>query len=177
MDHVLLAGIWGGLVAVLGAAYPEEKVSHPLYSTKNWLLAIGGLLLLVYSCLNYAFVSGSFFFILLESLVVMASLMMMANVKESLASIVLILAGVAFIAWSFFLYEDHQTIFFIVGLTGVALGYTFKMGSVKRSLALTLGSALIALFSFLGKDAVFFWLNAFFAVFSAYYLITAIRKR
>lgn len=81
MNYILLTGMWGGLVAVVGAAYPEEKVKNPLHSTKNWLLGIGAFLLLIYASLNYAFASGSFFFILLEALVVVASVMMMVDVR------------------------------------------------------------------------------------------------
>ena len=55
MNMIFLIGAWGGLVTVLGAAFPEEKVTHPIYSTKNWLLAIGALILLTYSLLNYFF--------------------------------------------------------------------------------------------------------------------------
>lgn len=176
MNYILLTGIWGGLVCVLGAAYPEEKVKSPLHSTKNWLLAVGALILTGYALLNYFFASGSVFFVLLELLVVVSAVMMMADFRDTVDTIVLAIAGVGFVVWSLFLYEGYQTIYFIAGLTGIALGYAFKMGTVKRSLALTLGSGLIAFFSYLGKDAVFMWLNVFFCLFSAYYLVKGLRK-
>lgn len=177
MDYILLTGIWGGLVTVCGAAYPEEKVSRSLYSVKNWLLAIGALILTGYACLNYFFGSGSFFFVLLEMLVIVASVMMMAELPDTTDTIVLSIAGAGFIVWSLLLYEGLQTIYFIAGLTGIALGYAFKMGSVRRSLALTLGSGLIAYFSYLGNSPVFLWLNVFFCLFSLYYLIKDLGKR
>lgn len=175
MDMIFLTGLWGGLVTVLGAACPEEKVAHPTASTKNWLLALGALILLSYAVLNYFFAEGSFFFVLLEGLVIVASVLMMTNIGDKINTIVLTLAGLGFLVWSFFLYEGLNTAYFIVGLTGVALGYALKAGTVRRFAALTLGSALIAVFSYLGGDMVFFGLNAFFALFSAYYLVKVIR--
>jgi hypothetical protein len=44
------------------------------------------------------------------------------------------------------------------------------MGTIRRVLALTLGSALIAIFSYIEASWIFFWLNVFFALFSAYYV-------
>lgn len=177
MNYILLTGLWGGLLTVLGAAYPEEKVKHPLHSTKNWLLGIGALILTGYAFLNYLFADGSFFFVLLEMLVIVASIMMMADLRDAVDAIVLSIAGAIFVVWSLFLYEGFQTIYFIVGLTGIALGYAFKMGTIKRAFALTLGSGLIAYFSYLTKTPVFLWLNVFFCLFSAYYLTRAIIRR
>ena len=174
MDYILLTGIWGGLITVLGGAYPEER-GHPIYSTKNWLLAMGALILLGYAALNYFFGGGSLFFVMLELLIIVASVMMMLDVDDKTDAIVLSIIGLGFVIWSFFLYEGLSTIYFIIGLTGVALGYALKTGTVQRFLAFTLGSVLLTAFSYLGADWVFFGLNAFFSVFSAFYLIRILR--
>lgn len=172
---ILFTGIWGGLVTVLGAAWPEEK-GAPVYSTKNWLLAVGALILLLYAVLNYFYAEGSLFFVLLEGLIIVASYMMMADYDDRVDTIVLSLAGAGFVIWSLFLYQGISTIYFIIGLTGVALGYALKTGSIQRFIAFIVGSILIAIFSYLGADWVFFGLNTFFAIFSAYYLIQILRK-
>ena len=41
------------------------------------------------------------------------------------------------------------------------------------SLILVIGAALIALFSFMEASWTYFWVNTFFAIFSAYYLVKA----
>ena len=176
MNYILLTGVWGGVVTVLGAAYPEEK-GQPIYSTKNWLLAVGALILLGYAILNYFFATGSIFFILLELLIIVVCFMMMADFSDKTDTFVLTTAGLGFVVWSLFLYEGLNTVYFIIGLTGVALGYALKTGSVQRFVAFTLGSVLIALFSYLSADWIFFGLNAFFAIFSAYYLSKILRKK
>ena len=175
MNYILLTGVWGGVVTLLGAAYPEEK-GHPIYSTKNWFLAVGALILLGYATLNYFFATGSIFFILLELLIIVASVMMMADFSDKTDTFVLTAAGLGFVVWSLFLYEGLNTVYFIIGLTGVGLGYALKTASAQRFVAFTLGSVLIAFFSYLSADWVFFGLNAFFAIFSAYYLVKILRK-
>lgn len=175
MNYIFLTGLTGALTLVLGAAWPEE-MGKPAYSTKNWFFAFGALLMLGYALLNYFFATGAVFFILLELMVIVASVLMMLDTSDRIDTIVLTISGVAFILWSLALYEGVNTIFFIVGLTGIGLGYAFDMGTVRRFLALTLGSVLIAIFSYLVKDMIFFGLNLFFAIFSAYYLAKILRK-
>lgn len=175
MDHIFLTGLTGAVTLLIGAAWPESK-GKPFYSTKDWLFACGSVLMLVYALLNYFFGTGSVFFILLELLVLVSSVMMMLDLDDRIDDIVLSIAGIGFIAWSLFLYQGLNTIFFIVGLTGIGLGYTQKTGTIRRFTALTLGSLLIAVFSYLGGDWIFFWLNAFFALFSGYYLVKVVRK-
>ncbi len=176
MDFILfLTGLTGALTLVLGAAWPEER-GKPIYSTKDWLFAFGALFMLGYAMLNYFFATGSIFFVLLELMVIVASVLMMLDTSDRIDTVVLTLSGLAFIVWSVLLYEGVNTVFFIIGLTGVSLGYAFKMGTARRFLALTMGSILIALFSYLVKDMIFFGLNSFFAIFSAYYLTKILRK-
>jgi len=131
---------------------------------------MGGLVMLTYSIFSYQ-QGGSVFFILLQGLVSVSSVMMMLNVPDKIDIPVITLSGLGLIIWSLFLFEDYSTIFFILGLSGIAMGYALKMGTVKRSLSLTLGSILIAIFSYIGGDWVFFWLNVFFSIFSGYYAI------
>ncbi|MBT7703261.1 hypothetical protein HN748_03435, partial [Candidatus Peregrinibacteria bacterium] len=60
---------------------------------------------------------------------------------------------------------------FIFGLLGIALGYALGPATKRGNIALTTGSLLIAVFSYLVADWIFFWLNTFFAIFSGYYAI------
>jgi hypothetical protein len=166
MSLTWVVGILGSLTLVVGAALPERKVVQTK-SVKNWLLAAGGLLMLVYSALNYA-AGGPIFFVFLQVLVNIASVFMMFNVSDDIDTPIMCVAGIGLIIWSLALFEGYSTIFFILGLTGIAMGYVMQTGTFRRSLALTLGSALIALFSYLSASWIFFWLNVFFALFSAY---------
>ncbi len=175
MDYICLTGLLGSLVLVTGAAWPEKKGKHtPMQSTKNWLFAIGGVLMLLYAVLGWM-VGGPIFFVFLEILVVVASVMMMGGVDDRIDTAVISLLGLAFIIWSLTLFEGYNTVFFIIGLSGVGLGYAFDMGTLRRSVALTVGSVLIALFSYIEASWIFFWLNTFFAIFSMYYVILGLK--
>jgi hypothetical protein len=172
MDYIFPTGLLGSLVLIAGAAWPEgRKKLAPVKSVKNWLFAVGALIMLTYAALGYFLTDSPVFFVFLEALVVIASVMMMLDFSDKIdLTVIAILAGI-FIIWSLYLFQDFGTIFFILGLAGVSLGYALQTGSTRRFLALTLGSALIALFSYLEASWVFFWLNVFFALFSGYYLL------
>lgn len=171
MDYIFLLGLVGSLIIVLGAAWPESKdVKRPTKSIKNWLLAIGGgCILFIYAVLNYQ-QGGSIFFVFLQALVAISSVLMMINASDKVDMIVITTIGFGLVIWSLYLFEGYNTIFFIFGLSGVGLGYALQMGTLRRSVALTLGSALVALFSYLEANWIFFWLNAFFVVFSMFYV-------
>lgn len=169
MDYNFYIGIVGSLILVTGAAWPIEKVKHPIYSKKNWLFLIGGLFMLVFSIIGYL-QGGPIFFIFLQILVAVSSILMMANAPDKVDIPIITISGLGLIIWSLYLFESYNTIFFIIGLTGIGLGYTLQMGTVRRNLALTLGSILIAVFSYIEMNWIFFWLNTFFAAFSAYYV-------
>jgi hypothetical protein len=176
MDYIFLTGLIGSLILVTGAAWPDKKgLTHPAKSFKNWLFAIGGFIMLLYAILGYL-QGGTIFFVLLQILIVISSIFMMLNTPDKIDTPIISLCGLALIIWSLYLFEGYNTIFFVLGLSGVGLGYAFKMGSFRRGLALTLGSILIAIFSFIEINWVFFWLNAFFAVFSGYYLLKSLKK-
>jgi len=170
MDYIFWVGIIGSLILVTGAGWPDKKVRHPVYSIKNWLFAIGGAGMLLYSVLNYM-EGGPVFFVILEILVVVASVLMMIGTSDRIDTPVLGISGVALIVWSLYLFEGYSTVFFILGLVGIGLGYAFEMGSIRRDVALTAGSALIAFFSYVEASWIFFWLNVFFAIFSGWYLV------
>lgn len=176
MDINFLIGLIGSLVLVTGAAWPKnESAAHPAKSIKNWLFAVGGLLMLAYAILGYMS-GGPVFFVFLEVLVVVACFLMMLNTPDSFDTPVISIVGLGFIVWSLSLFEGYNTVFFILGLTGIGLGYAFQMGTLRRDVALTAGSALIALFSYVEQSWIFFWLNVFFALFSGYYLIKGLRR-
>ena len=169
MTPIFLTGLLGSIILVLGAAWPEgSKKAHPIKSIKNWLLGIGGFVMLLYAWLGYQD-GGSVFFVFLEALIAVATILMMANVPDKWDTPIILLCSAGLIVWSLTLFEDIGTVVFILGLTGIGLGYALETGSPKRSAALTLGSALVAAFSFLEASWIFFWLNVFFALFSGYY--------
>lgn len=170
MDYIFLTGLVGSLVLVTGAAWPEIKdVKHPTKSLKNWLFALGGLIMLLYAVFGYQ-QGGPIFFVILEILVAISSILMMFNTPDKVDAPILTISSLGLIIWSLYLFEGYNTVFFILGLCGIGLGYAFQMGSLRRSVALTLGSILIALFSYIEASWIFFWLNVFFAIFSAYYV-------
>jgi hypothetical protein len=176
MDINFLTGLVGSFILVMGAAWPETKKKHPVQSTKNWLFAIGGLVMLIYAILGYQ-AGGSVFFVFLEALVAVATVLMMLKVDDRIDTPIIGLSGLGLIIWSLYLFEGYNTVFFILGLCGIGLGYAFDMDTQRRNLALTLGSILIALFSYLEASWIFFWLNTFFAIFSSFYLLKGLRKR
>jgi hypothetical protein len=177
MDYIFFTGLTGAIILVLGAAWPEsKKITHPTHSVKNWLLGLGVIPMRLYSIFGYM-QGGPIFFIFLQVLVAIASVLMMLNTDDRFDFAVITICGLGLIIWSLFLFEGLNTIFFILGLAGIGLGYSFKMGTLRRSIALMLGGALIAFFSYLEANWIFFWLNTFFCLFSAYYVLKEIRKK
>jgi hypothetical protein len=177
MDSIFLTGLLGSLVLVTGAAWPvRTDIAHPARSVKNWLFALGGLIMLIYSTLGYL-QGGPIFFVFLQVLVGISSILMMLNTPDSIDTPIITISGLGLIAWSLYLFEGFNTVFFILGLTGIGFGYAFQMGTLRRSVSLTLGSILIALFSYIGESWIFFWLNVFFAFFSAYYVYKGLNRK
>jgi hypothetical protein len=169
MSQEMMIGIIGSLVLIVGAAWPSKKVELPTQSTKNWLFAVGGLVMLTYSVMNYL-VGGSVFYIFLQLFVTVGAVLMMLNTPDKVDVPILSVLGLGFVAWSLYLFEGYNTIFFVFGLMGIAMGYAFEDGTVKRDTALTVGSFLIAGFSYMEASWIFFWLNLLFGIFSSYYL-------
>jgi len=176
-DYIFLTGLIGALVLVIGAAWPEGKdLKRPMKSTKNWFFAIGAFIMLIYSLLNYFFANGAVFFAFLQGFVIVASIMMMLNTKDKTDIIVMAIAGMGFVIWSLKLFEGYNTIIFILELVGIGLGYALQMNTIRRELALVIGSTLIATFSYMVSNWIFFWLNVFFVIFAGYYLIRLFKK-
>lgn len=176
MTLSFVIGLVGSLVLVTGAAWPIETTKVPYKSVKNRLFAIWWLIMLLYAVLGY--VSGwPVFFVFLEVLVAIASVLMMLNTNDRFDTTVLSISGAALIIRSLTLFEWYSTIIFILGLAWLGLGYAFKMNTLRRDIALMMGSAIVALFSYLEASRIFFWLNVFFALFSLYYTIQFIRKQ
>ncbi|MCD6461729.1 MAG: hypothetical protein J7L61_03195 [Thermoplasmata archaeon] len=177
MDAALLLGVLGAAVLVAGAGWPEpaERV-HPTGSVKNWLLSAGAVVMLAYAVLKYLG-GGPVFFVFLQTLVVAASILMMADVPERVNVLVIPACGILLVLWSLLLFEDYTTVLFILGLSAVGLGYVFEMATLRRSLSLTAGGVLIAVFSYLGGNWIFFWMNASFAALSGSYTLKMLLDR
>ncbi|MCF7830961.1 hypothetical protein K9M41_03145 [Candidatus Gracilibacteria bacterium] len=176
MNSLFLLGLVGALILVSGAAWPEGKdVNHPAKSVKNWLFALGALFMLTYSLLGYL-QGETIFFVLLQSLAVVASILMMLNVRDDIDTPIIAVIGLGLIVYSLYLFEGYQTVFFVLGLSGIGMGYAFQTGTIRRELALTLGSIMVAFFSYLEASMIFMWLNIFFAIFSGYYLTKSINR-
>lgn len=174
MNYVFLTGLLGSLVLVTGAALPEPKtVKHPAKSLKNWLFAIGGSVMLLYAIFGYLH-GGPIFFVILQILVAISSILMMLDTPDKIDVPIISISGLGLIIWSLYLFESYNTLFFILGLCGIGFGYAFQTGGLRRGIALTLGSVLIAIFSYIEANWIFFWLNVFFAVFSGYYVLAKI---
>jgi hypothetical protein len=171
-------GIAGALMLVAGAAYPwEGSKTHPVKSVKNWLLALGAMIMLIYAGLNYYYGIGSIFFVFLQLFIVIASILMMMKTNDIFDFTVLTIFSIVLIIWSLYLFKDYSTILFIVGLTGVGFGYAFEVGSMRRAVSLTVGSAMITVFSYLEGNMIFFGLNFFFALFSGFYVLKMLKKK
>lgn len=163
-------GILGSLVLVTGAAWPATKTtSHPARSIKNWLFATGGYIMLAYALLAYFQGTSSPLFVFLQAFVGVSTIMMLFNVRRKISLPILIATGLGFVLWSLIIAQNYSTIFFITGLTGIAIGYALIKESVWRQSSLLVGSLLIATFSYLGESWIFFWLNAFYSLFAGYY--------
>jgi len=177
MDYIFLTGLIGSLILVTGAAWPIPKgVKHPAKSFKNWLFAIGGLAMFLYAIFGYQ-QGGPIFFVMLQILVAISSVLMMLNTPDKIDIPVIAISGLGLVVWSLYLFEGYSTIFFIIGLCTIGLGYAFQMGTLRRSISLTLGSILIAVFSYIEASWIFFWLNTFFAIFSAYYVYKGLTNK
>ncbi len=176
MVDPLMVGIVGSLLLVIGAAWPEKKyIEHPKESIKNWFFLIGNSIMLLYAILQYLG-DGVIYFVLLEVLIFFATIVMMLNFPDKWKALGVGSVGSFLTIWAFFLFDEIYIIIFISGLILVGLGYVFQGNTMRRDLALTSGSLLIVVYSFIKDEWVFFWLNLFFAFFAGYYLVRKILK-
>ncbi len=175
MTIPFLTGIVGSLILVIGAAWPEKRDIAPTSSLKNWFFLIGGLVMLLYALFGY-WQGGSIFFVFLEILICVASVLMMLDTNDVFDTAILSFSGILLVIFSLFLSQKFETIIFVIGLTSISFGYAFKMQTIRREAALTLGGVLIAIFSYLVANWIFFGLNFIFALFSLWYWIKAEKK-
>lgn len=167
-------GVAASALLVAGAAWPVHAVAHPAKSVKNWLFLLGGLGMFAYSFLGYK-EGGPFFFVLLQVFITFASVLMLLNTSDKFDAPALSLCGLAMILWSLSLFEGLTTVFFILGLSAIGIGYALETGTLQRNIALTVGSILIAVFSYAEASWIFFWLNTFFALFSGAHSVQLLR--
>ncbi len=170
----LIVGIIGSIVLVVASARPSRS-KQPIHSTKNWLLAIWALIMLIYSFMFYLHWWTIFFFIL-ELLLVLASILMMLDTDDKLDTILLSIAWIGLVIWSLFIFSWYTTLIFIFWLIILSFGYVLDSQSIYRDLSLTIGSLLIVIFSYLEPNRIFFFLNLFFAIFSWYYFFLNLKK-
>ena len=177
MEPTFLTGIIGSLFLVVGVALPDRQgAAKPWLVTKNWLFVTGGVLMLGYAFLNHLD-GGSVFFVILEILIVVACVLMMLEIDDSLKAKIILACGLGLVAWSLFLFDDLHILFFIVGLVGIALGYAFRHATQRRDWAFAGGGLLVAMFSYLERDWIFFGTNLLFALFSGWQLYKKLKQR
>ena len=165
MELPFIVGLVGSAILIIGAAWPVTKSSHPALLPKNQLFFVGSACMFAYSILNY-FEGGSIFFVLLQVLIAITTILMMLNTRDSFDVPFITMAATALIVYSLYLSMGTETILFVVGLATLGIGFALTTGTLKRNAALGVGSAIIAVFSYLQVDWIFFGLNFFFAVFS-----------
>lgn len=121
-----------------------------------------------YALLNYVD-GGSIFFILLQILIGVSTVVMLLNRNDTTGAMVIAFCGGALVVYALYLFRDASTLLFVIGLCTLGVGYALNMANIWRQVVLTLGSLLIAWYSLIEGDQIFLWLNVFFALFSGYY--------
>ncbi|MDA0375965.1 MAG: hypothetical protein O3A80_01475 [bacterium] len=164
-----LIGLIGSAILIVGAAMPARTVLHPARSLKNWLFLIGSACMFGYAILHYLD-GGSFFFVLLQILIAISTVLMMLNTDDRIDTPILGLSGVTLIAYALHLSHGIETIIFVIGLSVLGVGFALDTGTPKRNIALGVGSTVIAGFSYRESDWIFFGLNFFFAAFSFFHV-------
>jgi hypothetical protein len=110
--------------------------------------------MLLYAVFGYL-QGGELFYVFLEVFISIGSVLMMLDLDDRIDAIVLATGGAVFVIWSLMLFKGYDTVIFVIGLSILALGYTFKMRSLRRDVSLTCGSALISVFSYIGSNWIF----------------------
>ncbi|MBI2117298.1 hypothetical protein HYT95_00205 [Candidatus Peregrinibacteria bacterium] len=154
MDYRLLIGLIGSVLLVAAVALRSQK-------RKNNFFAIGNVCMFTYALLGY-FQGGPIFFLILQMFILLSTLCMLFHVPDAYNTPILAMGGIALIWWSLSIFQDYSTAIFVVGLALLGIGYAMHSGTLRREIALMIGSAIIALFSFLMRDWAFFGLNILF---------------
>lgn len=174
----LFLGLVGSMILIVGAAMPAKNAVHPAKEPKNLIFAAGNLCMFAYAVMHYLH-GASIFFVILQVLIALTTVLMLLDTSDTFDIPVIAAASAGLIAYSLYLSHSIQTLVFVIGLAALGMGFALDTGSHKRNMALGLGSAIIAGFSYLQADWVFFGLNFFFAVFSfryAWRLKTAVKR-
>lgn len=154
MDYRLLIGVLGSAILVAGVANTDQKA-------KNLLFAIGNAYMFLYALIGYLS-GGPIFFLILQIFIAISTLCMLLKVPDTYNTPILAIGGLALVGWSLSLFQDYTTAIFVIGLALLGIGYAMESGSLKREMALMIGSIVIAIFSFLMRDWVFVGLNVIF---------------
>jgi hypothetical protein len=158
MDLRLIVGLIGSVILVTGVATTVEK-------RKELLFACGNACMFTYALLGYLD-GGSIFFVIIQSFIALSTICMLLQVSDRYDTPILAVGGLGLVAWSLSLFEGYSTAIFVVGLALLGVGFAMNPGSLKREVALMIGSVVIAVFSLLMRDWVFVGLNVLFAVLS-----------
>lgn len=158
MDSRLLIGLAGSLLLITGVVATAQH-------RKNRLFAMGNACMFGYALFGYL-EGGTIFFVIQQIFIMLSTLCMLLRVPDNIDTTVLSIGGFALIGWSLLLFQGYGTVIFVAGLALLGIGFAMDTGTRKREMALLIGSLLIAVFSFLMRDWIFFALNAVFAVFS-----------
>ncbi|MBI3336001.1 hypothetical protein HYZ98_00345 [Candidatus Peregrinibacteria bacterium] len=155
MDYRLLIGVLGSALLVAGVANTDQRA-------KNILFAIGNAYMFLYALVGYL-TGGPIFFLILQIFIALSTLCMLLRVPDTYDTPILAVGGIALVGWSLSLFQDYTTAIFVVGLALLGIGFAMESGTLKREMALMIGSMVIAVFSFLMRDWVFVGLNVLFA--------------
>jgi len=159
MDIRMIIGLVGSVVLVTGVATTNQQ-------RKNTLFAIGNACMFAYALLGYLG-GGPIFFVILQTFIALSTLCMLFKVPDTYDTPILTVGGLALVGWSLSLFEGYSTAIFVIGLALLGVGFAMDPGTPKREWALFLGSAVIAVFSYLMRDWIFVGLNVLFAGLSA----------
>ena len=155
MDYRLLIGILGSAILVAGIANTDQRA-------KNILFAIGNAYMFLYALVGYL-TGGPIFFLILQIFIALSTLCMLLKVPDTYDTPILAVGGLALVGWSLSLFQDYTTAIFVVGLALLGIGFAMESGTLKREMALMIGSIVIAVFSYLMRDWVFVGLNVLFS--------------
>jgi len=166
MDLRFAIGLVGSIILVTG-------VITPVLRWKDLLFATGNACMFAYALIGYL-TGGPIFFLILQIFIALSTLCMIFKVPDAYDTPILAVAGIGLVAWSLSLFEGYSTAIFVIGLALLGIGFALEGGTLRREVALMLGSIVIAVFSYLMVDWIFFGLNAVFAFFS---LINILKMR
>lgn len=168
MDLRFAIGLLGSLILVIGVATTASNI-------KNTLFAVGNACMFLYALIGYL-EGGPIFFLILQIFIAISTISMLLKVPDTYDTSLLASSGLALVVWSLSLFEGYGTAIFVVGLALLGIGFAMDVGTMKREVALMVGSAVIAIFSILMRDWIFIGLNVLFAALSLVNIVRLMRK-